>query len=68
MNRLIVVVLLLVVCAVGAGFYFGYFKIASDNTDGTRHITLTLEQKKMQEDEQKALERVQGKKEMPQSQ
>jgi hypothetical protein len=64
---LLILVLLVVVCAIGAGFYFGYFKIASDNTDGTSHITLTVEQKKMQEDEQKAVERVQGKKETPKS-
>ena len=29
MNRLLVVVLLIVVCVVGAGFYFGYFRIGS---------------------------------------
>jgi hypothetical protein len=62
MTRLLIVVLLIVGCAVGAGFYFGYLRIGSDNTDGTRHITLTVEQKKMQEDEQKAVERVEGKK------
>jgi hypothetical protein len=67
MSRLLILVLLVIVCAVGAGFYFGYLKIASDNTDGTSHITLTVEQKKMQEDEQNAVERVQGKKEMPKS-
>jgi hypothetical protein len=68
MNRLLILVLLVIVCAVGSGFYFGYLKLASDNTDGTSHITLTVEQKKMQEDEQNAVERVQGKKEMPKSQ
>jgi hypothetical protein len=62
MRTLICVVLLVVGCAVGAGFYFGYFQIGSDNSDGTRHITLTVDEKKMQEDEHKAVERVEGKK------
>jgi hypothetical protein len=60
MYRLLVVVLLIVGCAVGAGFYLGYFRIGSDNTDGTTHITLTVEQRKLQGDEQRALERVKG--------
>ena len=68
MSRLLIVVLLIVVCAAGAGFYYGYLQVTSDNTDGTRHITLTVEQKKLQEDEQKAVERVQGKKESSRSQ
>jgi uncharacterized protein HemX len=68
MSRLLIVVLLIVVCALGAGFYYGYLHLTSDNTDGTRHITLTVEQKKLQEDEQKAVGRVEGKKEMPKSQ
>jgi hypothetical protein len=62
MKILLIVVGLVVVCVVGAGFYFGYFRIGSDNADGTSHITLTVEQKKIQEDEQKALERIEGKK------
>lgn len=61
MYRLLFVILLIVGCAVGAGFYFGYFQIGSDNTDGTTHITLTVEQKKIHEDEQKVIERVEGK-------
>jgi hypothetical protein len=59
MNRLLVVVGLIVLCVVGAGFYFGYFRIGSDSADGTTHITLTVEQKKIQEDEKKAVEKVQ---------
>jgi hypothetical protein len=62
MKGLLIIVGLIVVCVVGAGFYFGYLALTSDNTDGTSHITLTVEQKKMQEDEHKAVERVEGKK------
>jgi hypothetical protein len=58
MNRLFMVVGLIVVCVIGIGFYFGYFRIGSDNADGTSHITLTVEQKKMQEAEEKVIEKV----------
>ena len=61
MRTLFIMVGLIVVGVVGAGFYFGYLAIGSDNTDGTRHITLTVEQKKMQDDEHKALEKIEGK-------
>jgi len=60
MNRLLVFVGLIVVCVIGLGFYFGYFRIGSDSTDGATHITLTVDQKKIQEDEKKAVEKVQG--------
>lgn len=43
MTRLIIVVGLILVCVVGLGFYFGYFKIGSDSTDGATHITLTVD-------------------------
>jgi hypothetical protein len=58
MNRLLMVVGLIVVCVIGFGFYFGYFRIGSDNADGTSHITLTVEQKKIQEAEEKVVEKV----------
>lgn len=61
MSRLLIVVVLIVVGVVGLGFYFGYFRINSDSADGTSHITLTVEQKKLHEDEKKAVEKVQGK-------
>ena len=60
MNRLLVVLGLIVVCVIAAGFYFGYFQVGSDSTDGKTHITLTVDQKKIQEDEKKALEKVHG--------
>lgn len=61
MNRLLIVVGLIVVGVIGAGFYFGYFRINSDSSDGSSHITLTVDQKKIQEAEKNAVERVQGK-------
>lgn len=61
MSRLFVAVGLIVVCLVCAGFYFGYLRVATDTTDGATHITLTVEQQKLQGDERKAVERVEGK-------
>jgi hypothetical protein len=61
MNRVFMVVGLLVICVIGLGFYFGYFRISSESTEGAAHLTLTVDQKRIQEDEKKALESVQGK-------
>jgi hypothetical protein len=60
MSRLLVTVGLIFVCLVGAGFYFGYLRIATETTDDATHITLTVEQKKLQGDEKKAVEKVEG--------
>jgi hypothetical protein len=61
MNRLLIVVCLVVVVVIGLGFYFGYLRLSSDSSDGATHFTLTVDQRKIQEDEKKAVERVQGK-------
>ena len=61
MNRLFIVVGLIVVVVIGLGFYFGYFRIGSDSTDGQTHILLTVDQKKILEDEKKVVKSVQGK-------
>ena len=60
MNRLLIVVGLIVVVVIGLGFYYGYFRVGVDNSDGASHITFTVDQKRIQEDEKKALEKVQG--------
>jgi hypothetical protein len=61
MNRLFVFVVLVVAGAAGLGYYMGWYRFDSDKADGQTHITLTVDQKKIQEDEKKALERVRGK-------
>lgn len=60
MNRLFIVLGLIIVCVIGLGFYFGYFQLGWDSTDGATHITLTINQNKIQGDEKKAVEKVQG--------
>lgn len=59
MNRVLIVVGLVVVCVVGLGFYLGYFRVGSDSADGTTHITLTVDQKKIHDDEANAAKKVQ---------
>jgi hypothetical protein len=58
MNRLLVVAGLILVCVIGLGFYFGYFRLNSESSDGMIHFTLTVDQKAMERDEKKAVERV----------
>jgi hypothetical protein len=58
MYRLFVIVGLIGVCVVGAGFYLGILRIGSDSAGGFTHVTLTWDRTKMQEDEKKALEKV----------
>jgi hypothetical protein len=60
MNRVFIVAGLIAVCVIGAGFYFGYFRVSSDTTDGATHITLTVDHGKLQGDERKPVEKVQG--------
>ncbi len=61
MARLFFAICLIAICVIGLAFYFGYFHLGSESVDGTTHVTLTVEQKKLQEDEKKVLERVEGK-------
>ena len=58
MYRLIVIIVLIGVCVVGAGFYLGILRIGSDSAGGMTHVTLTWDRAKMQEDEKKAMEKV----------
>ncbi len=60
MNRLLFVLVLIVAAVVGLGFYRNWFQIGTDSADGKAHINLTVDQKKIQEDEKKAEDRVRG--------
>lgn len=61
MNRLLSVIFLIAVIGIGLGFYFGYFRMNTDNTDGTSRTTLTVEEQKLKDAGKKALEKVEGK-------
>jgi len=60
MGRFLFVIVLIVACGVGLGFYRGWFQIGSDSADGKAHLKLTVDQKKIQDDEKKAEEKVRG--------
>jgi predicted negative regulator of RcsB-dependent stress response len=59
MKRLLVVVVLLVAGIVGLGFYRGWFRFSTDNTDPNVNATITVDQDKIQADKEKAEEKVQ---------
>jgi len=61
MNRFIVVVVLILICVAGLGYYLKWFRVESTGANGEKSITLTIDQKKIQADEKKALESVQPK-------
>jgi hypothetical protein len=59
MNRFLVALLLLVVGAIGLGFYLGWFRLSTNRTDQKTNITITIDQDKIREDEKKAKDKVQ---------
>ena len=60
MRRFLVVFLLLVAGVVGLGFYLGWFRLSTDHTDQKTNITISVDQDKIQEDKEKAKEKLQG--------
>jgi hypothetical protein len=58
--RFLIVLLLIVVGVVGLGFYRGWFNLTSDKTADESNVTLTVDKDKMQQDKQKAQDKVQG--------
>jgi hypothetical protein len=59
MKNLLVVLAVVVAVVVGLGFYQGWFAVAWDSADGKGHITGTLDEDKVREDKNKALETIQ---------
>jgi hypothetical protein len=51
--RLLRLVLFLVACVVGIGFYRGWFYFASDSSDHETGVTVTVDRDKVRVDEQK---------------
>jgi hypothetical protein len=60
MKKLVVVFVLLLVGIAGLGFYRGWFRLSTDNTDHKPSATITVDKDKIQEDEQRAREKVRG--------
>lgn len=59
MNRFLAVLLLLVIGVVGLGFYMGWFRLSSDQTDDKTNINLTIDEDKFRKDRDRAIEKVQ---------
>lgn len=58
MSRLLFVLFLVVACGVGLGFYRGWFGVTSDSDDGKSHLTFTVDNDKVKEDEKNALKKM----------
>lgn len=58
MNRLLIVLVLVVACVIGLGFYLDWFHIGSDSVSGKDRITFTVDEEKIKEDKKKAQEKV----------
>ncbi len=54
MSRLLMVLILVVVAAVGVGFYLKWFHVSSDKSN----VTFTVDKDKMKQDENKAKEKM----------
>jgi hypothetical protein len=56
--RLVIVLVLIVFGVGGLGLYRGWFHLTSDRDADKSNITLTVDKGKMQEDKQKAIDKV----------
>jgi len=59
LKGMFVALVLLVAVVVGLGFYRGWWSLASNSTDTTVHLNVTVDKDKLQEDKNNALEKVQ---------
>ena len=60
MKALLFVFVLLLAGIAGVGLYRGWFRLSTDNTDHKPSATITVDKDKIQEDEQRAKEKVQA--------
>jgi hypothetical protein len=54
MKGFLVVLVLLVACVVGLGFYLGWFRLSGDREGQKTNVTITVDQEKIREAEEKA--------------
>ncbi|MCC7144857.1 MAG: hypothetical protein IT443_00270 [Phycisphaeraceae bacterium] len=55
----VIVLALVMVCVVGLGFYRGWFSFSSTKTVETSNVTLTVDQDKMHQDKNQAIQTAQ---------
>jgi hypothetical protein len=60
MKALVFVLVLLLACIVGLGFYRGWFRLSMQSMDNQPSATITVDKDKIHEDEQKSKDKVQG--------
>jgi len=58
MTRFLGVLVLLVAAVVGLGFYLGWFHFSKNSDDQKTNVTITVDQDKIRQDEEKAKEKV----------
>lgn len=58
MKRFMILVVVVVACIAGLGFYRGWFHIGSDTNDDKRNVTFTADPKKIKDDENKVVQKV----------
>jgi acetolactate synthase regulatory subunit len=58
MSRLLLLLVLIVACIVGMGYYLEWFHVGSESDGDKVHINVTVDKDKIQEDKKKALEKV----------
>jgi len=59
MVRILFVLALIVVVVAGLGFYMGWFHFSSGSDDNSAHVTVSLDKGQIQEDKDKAVDKVQ---------
>jgi len=59
MARTLLVLVLIVAVVAGLGFYMGWFHFSSGSDGGSAHVTLSMDKGQLQEDKDKAVDKVQ---------
>jgi predicted negative regulator of RcsB-dependent stress response len=59
MLRFLGLLVVLAVVVIGVGFYLGWFHVTSEQTGERTHTTLTVDQDKIREDEERAKSKLQ---------
>jgi len=60
MKRSFIVLVCIVAGVAGLALYRGWFGVAADNADGKRSVTVTVDKDKIEQDKDKAVQKVQG--------
>jgi len=58
MTRFLGVLVIIIAIVACIGLYLGWFKLGSETTDGKTHVTLTVDQNKIKETENKVVDQV----------